>query len=566
MPSTPHAHLLVDSVVHALPDGTPLLSIPSLAIGDERIALVGANGSGKSTLLRLLAGDLAPQVGCIARPSRVGWVPQGRLPAGDAPAEGRARVAPGTASPNAAHAPSVADALGVGAALAALARVDRGDGTAEDLALIADRWDLRARSERALAALGLAHLPLERPLTDVSGGEATRLALAAPLVHEPDLLLLDEPTNDLDADGRARVRALVAEWPRGLVVASHDRALLAVVDRVIELEGGVLRNHGGGWAAYLAQRAAERDALERDHANARATLERAERQAQAVRERQSRRDAAGRRSRDDGSQPKLVLNARRERSQGTGARLAESSARTVADARERFDALRARLHARDALRMRLPGSGLAAGTVVASLSGVAAGPPGIPLLRGVDLDIVGPERVAIIGPNGAGKSTLLRLLAGLSPPLAGGVRRGVPTTRIAFLDQRATVLDAGTTILDAFTAHHPRAERNAVHAALARFRYRAEAAHQPVATLSGGERMRAALACVLGGPIVPQCLVLDEPTNHLDLEHLEAIEDALVDFDGALVVASHDATFLDAVGAFRREDVRRWRPASAPGA
>jgi ATPase subunit of ABC transporter with duplicated ATPase domains len=413
--------------------------------------------------------------------------------------------------------------------------------------------------------LRLAHLPLDRPVAAVSGGEATRLALAAHLVTPPDALLLDEPTNDLDAVSREAVYALVEQWRRGLVVASHDRALLQRVDRIVALEDGTAVSYGGGWSLYREELDRQRTAARRERESARAELRRAERHRQEVRERQSRRDAAGRRERASGSQPKLVLNAKRERSQGTGARLEEMVTRVAESARRRLRAADARVHEQAPLAVVMPSSGLAAGTTVVALHAVDVGPaPGVVLLREVSFHVQGAERVALTGPNGSGKSTLLRLLAGVTTPAAGRVHRGVPLSRVAFLDQRTRLLDRGRTVLDAFAAHHPALDVTAVRAALARFHFRADAARQTVASLSGGERMRAALACGLAGAEVPQCLVLDEPTNHLDLSSLEGVEGALREYDGAIIVASHDETFLDSIGVARREQVEQWRNDSAP--
>jgi ATPase subunit of ABC transporter with duplicated ATPase domains len=387
----------------------------------------------------------------------------------------------------------------------------------------------------------------------LSGGERMRRAIAAVLRGDPALLLLDEPTNDLDADARADVHRLVARWPRGLVVATHDRALLAHVDRILCVERGRLRSYGGNYAAFAAQRTLERTALERERANADAELERAKRHLREVRERQERRNAKGHRTRRDGSQPKTVLNGRRARAERTSGRLRDVSARVVADAAARASAAHEPLAALDRLKMSLPPSGLARGTTVVALHEATIGPtPAQVLHDGFSFAIVGPERVAIAGRNGAGKTTLLRVLAGALAPLGGSLRRGVPPEDIAYLDQHTTLLDVGRSVREAFAARHPQAERNAVHAALARFRFRAAAADQPIATLSGGERLRAALACVLGGPVVPRLLLLDEPTNHLDLEHLEAVEQALRGYDGALVVVSHDEAFVDAIGVERR--------------
>jgi ATPase subunit of ABC transporter with duplicated ATPase domains len=178
--------------------------------------------------------------------------------------------------------------------------------------------------------------------------------------------------------------------------------------------------------------------------------------------------------------------------------------------------------------------------------------PGRPLVSGLDLAITGPERLAVTGPNGAGKSTLLAVMVGSLEPLAGVVRRLVPT---AFLDQTVSVLRPEETILGNFRRLNPDSDENACRAALARFRFRADAALQPVASLSGGQRLRAGLACVLGGAHPPALLILDEPTNHLDLDSIEAMESGLAAYDGALVLVSHDEAFLRAIGIGRSLDL-----------
>ncbi|WP_420866669.1 ATP-binding cassette domain-containing protein [Caulobacter flavus] len=171
-----------------------------------------------------------------------------------------------------------------------------------------------------------------------------------------------------------------------------------------------------------------------------------------------------------------------------------------------------------------------------------------PVLAGVNLRIAGPERVAVRGPNGAGKSTLLNLAAGVLTPTAGTVTRGVPAV---MLDQSPAILGDDETLLAAFLRLHPSADRNLAQAALARFLFRNSAADRLAGSLSGGERLRAALACVLAGPTPPQLLILDEPTNHLDLDSVAAVEAALSGYDGALLVVSHDEDFLAGIGVER---------------
>jgi len=539
----PLPYLQLDDTVLTLGDGTPLLSVTSLAVADGALGIVGPNGSGKSRLLRVMAGTEVPAAGSRRVQGRIVHVVQDRALSGRG---------------------TIADALGVSRHLAARQRLDAGAGTADDLDLMAPAWDVPERARAALADVALSPHDLERPFATLSGGERARCWVAAAILAEPDVLLLDEPTNDLDVDARAAIHALVRNWRRGLVVASHDRELLRHVDRIAAIEQGELQHYGGAWDDYWAAVTAAREAAERELASADAESDRARRQAQVVRERQARRDAAGRRSRTTGSHPKLVLNAKRERSQGTGARLADATARGVAEAAERRTEAAARLEQRTPFAFALPPTSLPRGTTVLAFEQVSAGhDAATPLLVGVDLVITGPERVAIAGPNGAGKSTLLQVISGRRTALAGRVHRGVPVHRIGYIDQATTWIDAHATVREAFEARHPRADVTVVRAALARFGFRAADASRAVATLSGGERMRASFAAEMAGEHPPQLLVLDEPANHLDLTHLEGLESALAAYDGALVVVSHDASFLEQIGITRRVDVTRWRPSHA---
>lgn len=198
----------------------------------------------------------------------------------------------------------------------------------------------------------------------------------------------------------------------------------------------------------------------------------------------------------------------------------------------------------------LPSANLSAGKTVLEIVNVTAGyETGNPVIQNLSFKIVGPQRVAIAGANGSGKSTLFGIVSGKLPPWSGSVR--VMTT-VALLDQKAGILDSSRSIRDNFARINPEAGENACRAALARFKFRADAALRIVSTLSGGQMLLAALACVLGGAAPPALLMLDEPTNHLDLDSIEAVEAGLVAYDGALLVASHDEKFLAAINISER--------------
>jgi ATPase subunit of ABC transporter with duplicated ATPase domains len=517
------AFLTLDAVRYATPDGHTLFDNLTLAFGAERTGLVGRNGVGKTTLIRLMLGELAPASGAVTVRGRVGVLRQALSPP------------PGA---------RVADLLGVADGLARLARINDGQGTDDDFAE-AD-WALEADLVQALADVGLAGLDPERPAGELSGGQATRAALAGLLVARQDLLLLDEPTNNLDVEARALVAQVLSRWKGGAIVVSHDRGLLRAMDRIVELTSLGARVYGGNYDLYAARKAEEEAAAARDLAEAERSLARVARENQQARERKERRDAAGRRFAAKGGTPKIVLGAMAERAENSGARGQQLADRQAAAAQAELADAQSRVERTRRLAFDLPSCGLPAGRTVLAFEAVSfAYPGGPPLIRDLDLRMTGPERMAVSGPNGGGKTTLIRLATGNLAPSSGQVSHGVPA---ALLDQRTAMLRDDETLAGAFRQLNPEASENTARAALARFLFRNTAADRQVGSLSGGERLRGALACVLNGARPPQLLILDEPTNHLDLDSIAAVEAALRGYDGAILVVSHDRDFIDAIG------------------
>ena len=532
MSTTTHAgdaRIVAERLAYAPADGRELFRDLTLSFGRERTGLVGPNGSGKTTLVRLLAGELSALSGTVHRAGAIAVLPQDFRPPPEAP---------------------LATVLRIDARLAALRRAEAGTATLADLERVGDDWDLPERAAAVLSRFGLAHLPLDRPVGAVSGGEATRVALAGLALGQPDFLLLDEPTNHLDAASREALHDFVEGWTGGLLCVSHDRALLRRMDRIVELSAPGVRVYGGNYDFYRACRDAEDAAAARELDSARAALRVAEAEAREARERQARRSAQGHRDRATANMPRILLNRRKGQAQATTARVGAATERAAEERRVRAREARRRVEERERPRFDLASTGLAAGRVVLEAEGVTVRFPGAaaPVLDDVSLRIVGPERVAVVGPNGSGKTTLLRVILGRLAPERGTVRR-LPDA--AYLDQHGVPLDPARSVLENFRACHPGMDATAARYALARFLFSHDAALQTVGTLSGGQRLRASLACVLGGERPPALLVLDEPTNHLDLDALEALEAALRAYDGALLVVSHDAAFLEAIGIGR---------------
>jgi ATPase subunit of ABC transporter with duplicated ATPase domains len=518
------AFLILDSISLVTPDGRPLFDELTLALGRERTGLVGRNGSGKSTLLRLIAGESEPASGSVQRIGSIGMLAQS--------ADDRQKVA---------------QALGVADDLACLRRLENGEGSLDDAAE-AD-WTLEARLHTALAETGLPAMPLDRPVASLSGGERTRVALARLLIEAPDLLLLDEPTNNLDADGREAVAQLLERWHGGALVASHDRALLERVDRIVELTPVGITMFGGGWSDFAEQRDAARARADAELERAQDALRNTERSIQKAREKKARRDSAGRAYAGSGSQAAILLGGQKQRAEASSARENYLADRQLGDRAGALEEARTKVEILTPLAIDLPGTNLPGGRQLVAFRDVTMTFGDRRLFCPLSFEIRGPERIAIRGANGSGKTTLFRLMSGELKPASGDISR--LTDRVAVLDQHVGLLDPAASILDNLQRLNPEQTGNEAHAALARFAFRNRAALQIAGSLSGGERLRAGMACVFARPQPPFLLLLDEPTNHLDLASIEELEHALRGFDGALIVISHDQAFLQAIGIQR---------------
>jgi ATPase subunit of ABC transporter with duplicated ATPase domains len=523
------AFITLSDIAYSTPDGRPLFSDINLSFAAEKTGLIGRNGVGKSTLLKLISRELSPQSGAVSVRGKIGVLRQVVQNKSDE---------------------SIANLFSATESLALIHRAEMGQAAAEDL-LDVD-WTLPQRIATALYRVGLDVLP-ETKLALLSGGQRTRARLAALICEEPEFLLLDEPTNNLDKAGRVAVLDLLSAWRGGAIVVSHDRELLETMDAIVELSSLGARRYGGNWTAYRECKAVELEAARRDLAEAEKRSEQVTRAVQRTAERKTRKDNAGKKKVAKGGLPRIVMGAWKDRSEGTGGNNARGAEMRRVEALEDVATARRRIEVIDPVTVALPRTGLPTGKLVLEVEGMSAGyEPDQPVIRNLSFTMTGPERLAITGPNGSGKTTILKVVTGALQPWSGAVRVMVG---FAALDQSISLLDPSKSILDNFKALNPESDDNACRAALARFMFRDEAALAHVSALSGGELIRAGLACILGGATPPQLLILDEPTNHLDLRSLEAVESGLKAYDGALLAVSHDETFLKSIGISRRVEL-----------
>ncbi|SFJ84577.1 ATPase components of ABC transporters with duplicated ATPase domains [Streptosporangium canum] len=540
------ALIVVSNLSFSWPDDTPVFEDLSFTIPAGRTGLVAPNGAGKSTLLRLIAGALRPAAGSVTVEGVLGYLPQTLPLVGDL---------------------TVAEVLEIAPVIRALNAIESGDASEEHFTAIGNDWDIEERTRAQLDRLGLGDVSLTRRLHTLSGGQVVSLGLAAQLLKRPDVLLLDEPTNNLDLDARHKLYDVLGDWNGCLLLVSHDRALLDRMDRIAELDQGEIRSYGGNFTEYEEAVRAGREVAEKNVRNAEQEVRREKREMQQARERAARRAGNAARNLKSAGLPKIFAGTMKRRAQESAGRANETHAMRVSEARARLDEAGRALRDEQKIALELPGTRVPAGRTVFLGERMQVRHGERPLFagEGADLAIRGPERIALTGPNGAGKSTLLRVINGELEPEGGGTKRA--DGRVAYLSQRLDLLDPGRTVaenLAAFAPGMPEAQRMNL---LARFLFRGSRMHLPVGVLSGGERLRATLACVLCAEPAPQLLLLDEPTNNLDLVSVAQLEGALQSYEGAFVVVSHDERFLAEIGVDRwlRLSEGRLLETGAPG-
>ena len=508
---------ILHQVACQFPTGDTLFGPLNLTLEPSLCALVGRNGSGKTRLLRLLAGLDEPATGHIERFGSHAWVAQQHVISSQT---------------------TLAELLGYDAIFTARKRIDSGDYQPDDLALLDGYWDIAERLSEAFINATLPPFEPDKPAIELSGGERIRALLCGAFTAGADFLLLDEPTNHLDRQGRAWFYDQLSRYQGGVLVASHDRELLEQVPRILELSASGLRSYGGNYADYQAQRDAEQQA-------ARAALEHAATERKRTRARmQKEHDDSQRRSAKTLRTVDTLNIASFERVKYKGA-AKERIGTWKKQHSEQNEALNAavnkareRVEDDNPVMFTLPGSQIPEGKQVLVLEDLVL--PHVPVPP-LNWRMDGPMRVALKGPNGCGKSTLLKTLLGEVAPRSGSCKVSVSC---AYLDQHLSRLDLSQSVMTHLNLSHTPLEEGVLRTRLAQLQLGADKVMLPLAALSGGERLKAALACVLWRAEATQLLLLDEPTNHLDLASVQAIEAALAGFPGALLVVSHDEAFL----------------------
>ena len=520
----------LNNLSYQLPNTAVSFKQLHLSFSANRYGIVGINGVGKTTLFKLILGELQPDQGVIQIDGAIAYVPQ--------------------LTTVLEQGYSIAQALGVDKILIALEAIAAGSCKEQDFNLADGNWDLQARIEQVLNSFSLWPLDLMRPFSRLSGGQQTKILLAKTLIFPADFLLLDEPSNNLDCQARKVLLHYLQQTQQGVLLTSHDRELLNAMDNILELTEKGLQLYGGAYDFYREEKQRQQRALQQALQNRSEELNKARQLVQTRMERHQQNEAKGRKGKwaqikAVGSYDKMGFKTKQGQSERTNRRIRIQAKRKLTEVDQSLQEVRQQLEFHEQMDFPIPEINVASNKVVLSIKDVSFryNPAAPWLFKNFNFEIIGPQRIAITGPNGCGKSTLIKLILGELSAQQGSINLGVE--QVVYLDQPLGLLDPKLSLIENYRLKNPDATLFDAHQALAMFKFRNQAAKKQVSALSGGECIRAGLAICLMTQQPPQLIILDEPTNHLDLESIEIIEQALCAYQGALLVVSHDSTFLE---------------------
>ncbi|MFA6057812.1 MAG: ABC-F family ATP-binding cassette domain-containing protein [Taibaiella sp.] len=520
--------LILQNIAYAHPNKDLLFDHINLTINkQDKIALIGNNGVGKSTLLNILSGNLQPSNGSVQADSRPYYIPQlfGQF-----------------------NDYTIAQALRIEDKLTALRAILDGDVTEKNLTLLNDDWTIEERCNAALSHWKLDGLDLAQKMGTLSGGQKTKVFLSGISIHEPQIVLLDEPSNYLDTLSRAILYDYIQTTTNTLVVVSHDRTLLNLLNTVYELSKRGITIYGGNYDFYATQKAVEENALSEDLRNKEKAMRKAKEVERESLERQQKLDARGKKKQEKAGLPTISMNTLLNNAEKSTSRMKDVHTEKTNAIAEEINQLRKALPDKDKMKMGFDKSALHKGKILITAKNINYGYNDQLLWKEpLAFQIISDDRVAIKGVNGSGKTSLIKMILGELQPLAGNLYRADDVKAI-YIDQDYSLIDNRLTVYEQaqqFNTGH--LQEHEVKSRLNRFLFTKTYWDKPCEALSGGEKMRLILCCLTIKSQAPDMIILDEPTNNLDIQNIEILTNAINEYHGTLIVVSHDTYFLEQV-------------------
>lgn len=493
----------------------------------EKIALIGNNGVGKSTLLRMIAGDLFPTTGSLHSDTRPLYVPQ---------VTGQYDEF------------TVAQALGIDNKLEALYAILEGDASEENFNNLQDDWTLEERCQEAFGYWNLPQIHLTQKMSDLSGGQKTKVLLAGIQIHASEYILLDEPSNHLDMASKKLLYRWIQSSKQTIVVVSHDRMLLNLLEDTLEMTANGIKRYGGNYAFYESQKEIERNALEQDiHQQEKAAKIAKEKERETI-ERQNRLNNRGQKKQEKAGVARIMMNTLRNNAEKSTAKIKSVHQEKIGDIQSSLQELRNTKAALDEIKIDLGNSIFPLGKSLIKATNINFKYNSIELWKeNIDLQIISGNRIILKGNNGSGKTTLIKLLLGKLTPTQGQIERH--NFSFIYLDQEYSLIDQKLSVYEQAQNYNSASlAEHDVKIRLNRFLFGKNDWDKSCKLLSGGEKMRLILCCLTIKQQAPDLIVLDEPTNNLDIQNIRILSRAIRDYKGTLIVISHDEIFQQEIG------------------
>lgn len=523
--------LLIQELTYLHPDKEVLFADINFTVPKhQKAALIGNNGSGKSTLLQIIAGKLSPLQGMVKCPEKPYYIPQllGQY-----------------------NHLTVAESLGIAAKLTALHQILDGVVTGENMTVLDDDWGIAERCKEAFSQWDIAELSPEQSMSNLSGGQKTKVFLAGISIHQPNCILMDEPGNHLDTNGRLLLYKFIQHTTATLLIVSHDKTLLNLLNTTYELSKQGINTYGGNYSFYTEQKQLELEALQQDLQNKEKSLRKAKEKERETIERQQRLDSRGKQKQEKAGMARIMMNTLRNNAENSTAKTKAVHSEKIGGIAKELQTLRNELPETDTMRLGFDDSELHKGKVLFTAKDINYQFSTNPLWKhGLSLEIVSGERLSIQGSNGSGKTTLVKIITGALEPTVGSVYRSQNT--IAYIDQEYSLLKNKLNIYEQAQEFNGQGlQEHEIKIRLNRFLFGKEDWDKSCAALSGGERMRLVLCCLTIAHKAPDIIILDEPTNNLDIQNTTILTRAIKDYSGTLLVISHDSFFLSEMGINR---------------
>lgn len=496
----------------------------------EKTALIGNNGVGKSTLLKIIAGELQPTYGQIIVETEPYYVPQifGQF-----------------------NHLNIAQALLIEDKLNALKEILNGNTSEENFNLLNDDWTIEDRCKEALNYWQLDDLDLSQKMETLSGGQKTKVFLAGISIHQSELVLLDEPSNHLDVSGRRLLYDFIQSTKGALIVVSHDRKLLNLLDTVCELSKQGINVYGGNYDFYKEQKQIENNALNQDIQSKEKALRKAKEKERETIERQQKLDTRAQKGLGKAGLPKIVSNTLRNNAERSTAKIASVHSEKIGSISQDLQELRSALPDIDKMKFGFGNSALHKGKILFTAKDINFAYNTQPLWKdNLNFQITSGERIALKGQNGSGKTTLIKLILGDIEPQTGTIYRA--DNKAVYIDQDYSLLDNKLKVYEqAQQFNGSSLQEHEIKIRLNRFLFTKDDWDKSCSALSGGERMRLLLCCLTINSKSPDIIIFDEPTNNLDIQNVEILTAAINEYQETLIVVSHDETFLEQINIER---------------